>query len=170
MDILVDEADLNRALQSLRLAPPFVQNVTVSFPHGAPRIHARVGIGPIASTVALRVEEIAVTPSHGVALRFRRGLGHVLLKRVITHLNRPEVSWDDETGRMVVGVQQLAPWIRLTGVSVRGSTLRLTARLNVEQITQLTAPHVAMMAAHATSAAVRGVSRDEAETVASAAP
>ena len=169
MDILLDEADFNRALQSLRLAPPFVQNVTVSFPHGAPRIHARVGIGPIASTVALRVEEIDVTPAHGVALRFRRGLGHVLLKRVITHLNRPEVSWDDETGRMVVAVQQLAPWIRLTGVSVTGSTLQFTARLNVEQITQLTAPQVASISARATAAPARVPAREAPEPVASVA-
>ncbi len=147
MDILLEEEDLNRALQSLRLAPPFVQNVTVSFPHGAPRIHARVGIGRIASTVALRVERIDVTPTNGLALRFRRGLGHVLLKRVITHLNRPEIGWDDETGRMVLSVQQLAPWICLTGVSVHGATVRLTARLNVEQITQLTAPQGAAVAA-----------------------
>lgn len=147
MEIFLEEEDLNRALQSLKLAPPFVQNVTVSFPHGAPRIHARVGIGPIASTVALRVEDIAVTPIGGLALRFRRGLGHVLLKRVITHFDRPELGWDDDSGRMVIAVPQLAPWIRVTGVEVRGSTLHATARLNVEHITQLSAPQIAAVTA-----------------------
>ncbi len=147
MEIFLDEDDINRALASLRLAPPFVQNVAVSFPSGAPRIHARVGIGPIASTVALRVEEIDATPHGGLAFRFRRGLGHVLLKRVVTHLARPEVGWDDESGRMVIAVPQLAPWVMVTGVQVMGSTLRVSARLAVEHITALTMPQIAAAAA-----------------------
>src|SRR5437899_1659250 len=115
MEIVVDEDELNRALRTLAIAPRFVQSIEVSFPHGAPRLVARVGLGPVSSEIGVTVEDLEVTPAHRIAMRLRRGLGHVVLRSLIGNLEGPGIAWDEATGRMVIDMPALAPWFRLTG-------------------------------------------------------
>jgi hypothetical protein len=129
VDFLIEEADMNRALRSLEVTPRFVQSILVSFSNGSPRVSARVGLGRFSSEVAVRFDALEVTPSHGIALRVHGGLGRVLLRRVVAHLHSGPVHWDDASDSLILDAQRIAPWFRLTGIAMMGSTLRLTGSL-----------------------------------------
>ncbi len=129
VEILITDDELNRLARSLHLAPRFVREPSLSLADDAPRLSARVGVGPLALPLTARIESFGVTPEHRLAVRLRGAVATALLRGLLGSDRDAVVYWETDGGCVVLDAPRLAPWLRLMGVTVMGRTLRFTGAL-----------------------------------------